>query len=170
MTMALPNKDTRTTPKIRRRRKWNCYSLRDIMAAIVALILLFVFMKFHIDRAIKIAERHHQHQLLHASNTTNNLRRSIHQDKKSIKMLEALPEEKSFWKTLKQCLPQQNQKKCSTFVPENGRQRIGFLAPPGHMTNTFLHLIQAVLNQSEAQKIDLIPTTSMAPYGYGKTQ
>ena len=29
------------------------------MAAIVALILLFVFMKFHIDRAIKIAERHH---------------------------------------------------------------------------------------------------------------
>ena len=71
----------------------------------------------------------------------------------------------------KQCLPQ-IKKSCKTFVPENSGQRVALIAPPGDMTNSFFRLLQVVLGQAQKKhkiEMELIPTTHMAPYGYGKT-
>jgi hypothetical protein len=85
---------------------------------------------------------------------------------------EPLPHEELFMKTLKSCLPQEN-KKCKEFVPEDSGQRVAFLAPPGDLSHVFFRLIQVVLGRAKKKKkidIELIPTTHVAPYGYGKTQ
>ncbi|KAL3938970.1 MAG: hypothetical protein SGBAC_006228 [Bacillariaceae sp.] len=76
-------------------------------------------------------------------------------------------------KTIKKCIPQENSK-CKTFVPENSGQRITLLAPPGTMTSFFSKLVEKTIQAAGSKtkdgvSIDWLPTSHMAPYGYGKT-
>jgi hypothetical protein len=82
--------------------------------------------------------------------------------------------EEMFIKTLKSCLPSEKGDKCKTFVAES-TERIAILAPPGQTTTQLLKLIRSVVAKgqkekgSTTQQLEIIPTTHMAPYGYGKT-
>jgi len=76
-------------------------------------------------------------------------------------------------KTIKKCLPQENPN-CKTFVPENSGQRITLLAPPGKLTTFFSKLVERTIQAAgsktkEGVSIEWLPTSHMAPYGYGKT-
>ena len=101
----------------------------------------------------------------------------------------------TMWKQ-KSCLPQQkispsnkkkkqqtkDKQKCNTYIPpENqNRQRVAILSPPGILTNEFMILLQHAIdtyykNPSMSSTtidriaIDVIRTSHIAPYGYGKT-
>ena len=84
-----------------------------------------------------------------------------------------------FQKSIKSCLPSQGTKKCKQFIPPpaNGkekRQRVGLLSPPGDLSqalqNRIAHLIQQHNKFTEDETpIDLITTTNVPPYGYGKS-
>lgn len=86
---------------------------------------------------------------------------------------EPLANEQLFLSTIKNCLPQTN-KKCKKYIPENtSTQRIAIMAPPGDMTQGFLRFMDTVVERAETKHdidIALIPTSHIAPYGYGKTQ
>ena len=98
---------------------------------------------------------------------------------------EPLEHEKMFEDTLKDCMPfvfedgdrKKNKKECKTFVPEGSKERIGVLAPPGKMTSALVKFINIVLAKAKkeggdeiaATGAEVISTTHMAPYGYGKT-
>ncbi|CAJ1950636.1 unnamed protein product [Cylindrotheca closterium] len=76
-------------------------------------------------------------------------------------------------KTIKKCIPQENSK-CKTFVPENSGQRITLLAPPGSLTDFFSKLVEKTIQAAGSKtkdgvSIEWLPTSHMAPYGYGKT-
>jgi hypothetical protein len=80
-----------------------------------------------------------------------------------------------FTKTLKRCLPAEKGKECKTFIPES-TERIGIIAPPGSMATSLLHVINSVVAQGKHKdgspattKLEIIPTTHVPPYGYGKT-
>lgn len=87
-----------------------------------------------------------------------------------------LQHEEMFTNTLKSCLPAQKGKACKTYMPES-TERIGIIAPPGSMTTSLLRLIEFVVAHSkkaDGSKVtnttfEIIPTTHMPPYGYGKT-
>jgi hypothetical protein len=82
--------------------------------------------------------------------------------------------EEMFTSTLKQCLPAETDEKCKTFVPES-TERIGVITPPGTVAISLLKLINTVVangkkeDGSGVQKIEIIPTSHIPPYGYGKT-
>ena len=85
--------------------------------------------------------------------------------------IQPLKHENILLETMKQCLPQAN-KKCKTYIPENSGQRVALLAPPGDMTYLFFHLLEYIVARTKKKReinMELILTTHMAPYGYGKT-
>jgi hypothetical protein len=79
-----------------------------------------------------------------------------------------------FTNTLKSCLPTEKGNICKTFLP-GSKERIGILSPPGSMTTYLSKLIQSVIahgkktDESTATKLEIVSTTHIAPYGYGKT-
>jgi hypothetical protein len=79
-----------------------------------------------------------------------------------------------FTNTLKSCLPAEKGDACKTFVPESS-ERIGILSPPGSMATFLLKLIHSVIahgkkvDGSTVTRLEIVPTTHIAPYGYGKT-
>ena len=93
-----------------------------------------------------------------------------------IRKVEAKPleHEESFFATIKSCMPETNPK-CKIFIPEHTTtERVALLAPPGDMSNAFFRLLNVVVERAKkknsAVDMQVIPTTHMAPYGYGKTQ
>lgn len=78
-----------------------------------------------------------------------------------------------FFNTLKSCLPNGAEKKCKQFVPDNHIQRIAILSPPGALGFVFESFIDEVvrLHSTEEQQatFELIKTSHVPPYGYGKT-
>lgn len=89
-----------------------------------------------------------------------------------------LKHENKFQKSIKSCIPVQN-KKCKEFVPlsketNEKRQRVGLLSPPGDMSlslqNRLAHIIlQHNQHTEDETPIDLVATTNVPPYGYGKS-
>lgn len=76
-----------------------------------------------------------------------------------------------FIDTLKQCLPEKN-KHCLKFVPDGAtKERIALLRPPGAFGYIFTRFVQDVVDYhwSNTTKLELLPTSHVAPYGYGKT-
>ena len=86
----------------------------------------------------------------------------------------SLKHEEVFTSTLKQCLPVDQGEKCKIFVPES-TERIGIITPPGTIATSLLKLINTVVSKgkkaegSKTQKLEIIPTTHIPPYGYGKS-
>lgn len=154
--MALPNKQTRTIDPRRRKRTASKHGgIKILLLLLPFLIYAFIFYRTSIDFA----------ELENAADTPP--------AEKTMDLL-TLPDEAMFSKTLKQCLPAEN-RKCKTYVPENSGHRIALLAPPGDMTKSFSKVVEHILNSAKHQTkdgidIEWIPTTHMAPYGYGKTQ
>mmetsp|Transcript_28617 Transcript_28617/g.41620 ORF Transcript_28617/g.41620 Transcript_28617/m.41620 type:complete len:437 (-) Transcript_28617:187-1497(-) len=100
-----------------------------------------------------------------------------------------LPNEIDFVKTITSCIPSdctsinrlESKKKrgqCLQFVPETGKERIGILSPPGILSNEFYNWVIKLLETNHEElgsnsdgnniKIELISTSHVPPYGYGK--
>mmetsp|Transcript_32331 Transcript_32331/g.45975 ORF Transcript_32331/g.45975 Transcript_32331/m.45975 type:complete len:379 (+) Transcript_32331:46-1182(+) len=76
-----------------------------------------------------------------------------------------------FQRTLKSCLPYENPK-CKTYVSqEYGKERIAVLRPPGSLGHLFQMFVQEVvrLHGNKYTNIEIVPTSHVPPYGYGKT-
>ena len=102
-----------------------------------------------------------------------------------VKMVEVrdLDHEHLMHKTIKDCLPSVN-KKCKTFVPESlqqdteKRQRVALIVPPGKIASALQNHMSILADEynhenqntnHEHHKIDIIETTHVPPYGYGKS-
>jgi hypothetical protein len=87
--------------------------------------------------------------------------------------IEMLEHEALLKQTMKSCLPESN-KNCKLYIPEKSTtQRVAVMAPPGDFQVDFHRLLQVIVSKArKMQQIDiqLIPTTHVPPYGYGKTQ
>lgn len=87
--------------------------------------------------------------------------------------------ELSFIRTIKDCTDHEEKTtKCMQFLPKQNKdcQRIAILSLPGHSSNRFFQLLQKSLiayyngNKEMMEKeIQLIQTSRVPPYGYGKT-
>jgi hypothetical protein len=91
-----------------------------------------------------------------------------------------LKHEELFRKTVKSCLPAENPK-CNEFIPEpiNAEQkkvqRVAILAPPGEVSMALVNRVEQIVHRHNklANKgtldIEIILTSHVPPYGYGKT-
>ena len=172
--MTLPKVDANTTP-IRPRKatskqsKSTKQATRELLAILLLSLVVTCYYAFHQTTAMT---QHHD-QL-----TTNKVENLDH-PLRSVGT-EPLEHEEMFRRTLKSCLPQEDKKKCKTFIPEGSGERVALIAPPGDMSHPFFELVEAVIknvNKRRKQKgrkdevnVELIHTTHMPPYGYGKTQ
>lgn len=76
-----------------------------------------------------------------------------------------------FFSTLKSCMPS-DKKKCLEYIPDGtDEQRIALLRPPGSLGYLFTRFVEEVvrLHANNSTKLVLLPTSSVPPYGYGKT-
>lgn len=153
--------------KNKRRRKRPIGS--SLYCAIVAVVVLFgIFSIF--GPTGRIVKEHHQKALRQLP------RRMI------LKMVEVkdMVHESIMHKTIRDCLPSQN-KNCMTFVPEplqgdaEKMQRVALIAPPGRLSsglNNHMNLVVDEYNRLENRKdpkIEVIATSHVPPYGYGKS-
>jgi hypothetical protein len=160
--MAVPNRDTLDSQKIvKRAKKGNNFGSR-LVAICILIFLTYIFVV--LQNTIFVADED-----------------GLPMERKSIPVeapvrtvqIQPLKHEQVLLDIVKtkSCLPQ-IKKTCKTFVPENSGQRVALIAPPGDMTNSFFRLLQEVLGRAQEKhkiEMELIPTTHMAPYGYGKT-
>jgi hypothetical protein len=161
--MPLPNKDTIGHEQVllkRKKTKWQCSPVIFGLVAIGFMIVMYASLSTN-----------------GVPNTTMRLeeRNALPTDKKEIIPIKPLLHEPILLQALqKSCLPQTNDH-CKTFIPPNagGKQRVALIAPPGDLTVQFLRVIQEVIEHAtkkdDTVKIELLPTSHMAPYGYGKT-
>jgi hypothetical protein len=92
--------------------------------------------------------------------------------------VEDLAHEELFYNTIKSCIPAEN-KKCKEFVPDNGEakkvQRVALVSPPGDIALSLHNRMEQVMLQhnhrhsKDSLDIDIITTSHVPPYGYGKT-
>eukprot|EP00536_Pseudo-nitzschia_multiseries_P005933 jgi/Psemu1/191940/e_gw1.121.5.1 len=152
-------------------------SLKLLFGGFFFLILICIATTFM--KAIELMEQHENQLLLEEKigNVPVNAMISV--------STERLEHESMFDRTLKQCIPTSSEsdgegnkkKECKTFVPEGSKDRIAVLAPPGKMTTSLTKFIRTVLTKGKSagsdnfaiDRVDIIPDTHMAPYGYGKT-
>jgi hypothetical protein len=84
-----------------------------------------------------------------------------------------LQHESIFSGTIKSCLPER-QKHCRLFIPEHTTtQRVALVSPSGELAQAFHRLLEVVVGRAKRKNkvdIDLILTSHIPPYGYGKTQ
>jgi hypothetical protein len=163
--MAVPNKNTLDSHKIVKRAKKGKNSSSRLVAIFILLFLAYIF--FVLQNTIFVADE---------DGSPIMERKSVPVEEapvRTVQILQPLKHEQVLFDIVKtkSCLPQ-IKKKCKTFVPENSGQRVALIAPPGDMTNSFFRLLQVVLRRAQKKhkiEMELIPTTHMAPYGYGKT-
>jgi hypothetical protein len=92
-----------------------------------------------------------------------------------LKEIELFPDDlhhDGFFATLKSCLPAESGAKCKQFIPDSGVERIGILRPPGSLGVVFDTFIDDVLKLHQPSKnrtLEIITTSHVPPYGYGKT-
>jgi hypothetical protein len=159
--MTMPNKDTRNEPGVRSRGK---RANPETIAILLLCLVVCIYVSFHkTNDLIDHHDNHVAHKDVHAEAPVR------------VVGTERLAHEDLFLETLKSCLPETQKKKCKTFIPEgSSTQRVALIAPPGDMTHIFFRLLQVVLERAKRKQpnldIELIPTTHVAPYGYGKTQ
>jgi hypothetical protein len=92
--------------------------------------------------------------------------------------VEDLDHEELFYSTIKSCIPAEN-KKCNEFVPDNAEgkkvQRVALISPPGDISLSLLNRMEQVMihhnhqHDKDSLDIDIITTSHVPPYGYGKT-
>lgn len=91
-----------------------------------------------------------------------------------------LPNEGDFETTMKDCPHNENIKKCKQFLPSNKkhpfRQRIAILSTPGEIGDVFFDILTRALElyydhdpKVMEDHVELIHTSHVPPYGYGKT-
>eukprot|EP00978_Attheya_sp_CCMP212_P018668 scaffold51546_cov59-Attheya_sp.AAC.4 len=75
-----------------------------------------------------------------------------------------------FFETLKSCVSSNasHKKKCLQHAPE-GVQRVGILSPPGGIADEFASWLQGHEVAANIPNMELIPTSHVPPYGYGKS-
>lgn len=97
---------------------------------------------------------------------------------KNIVRVEELAHEEMFHSTIKSCLPEDKKKKCKEYIIPNvdpPMQRIAVLSPPGVISSTLLNEVEKIARKHNRRKtkvnadIQLIESTHVPPYGYGKT-
>ncbi|KAG7374248.1 hypothetical protein IV203_013343 [Nitzschia inconspicua] len=137
-------------------------------AAVAAMVMVF-FLVFSFQHTFKLMEEHHER---HVARDLND-----HPSIMSHKVgTEPLEHEEMFTNTLKNCLPAEKGKECKTYIPES-TERIGIIAPPGLMATYLFKLMNSVVahgKKSSGSKVtnttfEIIQTTHIPPYGYGKT-
>jgi len=162
-------------------RKWKPNTSRMAFEALFRgiIILLFLCVAVNFMNATELINQHELHMV--AKESIGNIAVKA---MKSI-VIEPLEHEKMFTETLKDCMPSieedgnnnKNKKECMTFIPEGSKERIAVLTPPGKMNESLLKFIRIMLmkgkkdNDGEfaAAQVEVIPTTNMVPYVYGKT-
>ncbi|KAL7580944.1 hypothetical protein ACA910_005761 [Epithemia clementina (nom. ined.)] len=124
-------------------------------------------------------------------NTTDGLlSQSLTATTKPLKVnLPSLQPESVYHGTFKSCLPDINKshhaqeeekgkskQNCREYIiPKSSRQRVAFIHPPGAIGNQVLRIIQVIADYHEKRAmktdyvIDVIDTSHVPPYGYGKT-
>lgn len=100
---------------------------------------------------------------------------------KNLVQVQEMLHEESFRKTIVDCIPSQNPKKCKTFVPEpvgedtEKVQRVALVAPPGKVgTSVLNHMILLAHRFNDfpgnnGPEIKVFQTSHVPPYGYGKS-
>jgi len=158
--MTLPNKDTRQVQITTRRHK---HGQRELF--LVFLLCIVASFYVNVTRTLSLVE-HHEAAL---SQKGIGAYAPVHAVRPDL-----LKHEDLFLKTLKSCLPQKTKAKCKTFVPEETTtERVAVMAPSPELTSSLFRFLQVVIGRAKRRgpvDIELIPTTHMAPYGYGKTQ
>lgn len=156
--MKIASKRSKTGPKAGKRKK---KAPTELLVLLLLALLASIFVGFHqTNQLIAHHDNSKEESIVHADAPIRHIG------------AEPLPHEDIFAQTINSCLPGQN-KKCKMYVPEESGQRVALLAPPGDLTHVFFRLIQVVLGRAQKREltnIELIPTTHIAPYGYGKTQ
>jgi hypothetical protein len=154
--------------RIRHRVDWDVVAIYLLSASIFA-TLVSIF-----GPTIYIVEHHHENSM------------DVREPKPAASVdVDDLSHEELFKKTIKSCLPSENPK-CKEFVPEPIKstrkvQRVAFLAPPGDVSDSLLKRVELIVREHNKQAavtsssnvddlaIDLISTSHVPPYGYGKT-
>lgn len=74
-----------------------------------------------------------------------------------------------FSKTLKECRPEKQQE-CLQFIPDK-KERIAIIRPPGEFGYMFERFVSDVVeyHRTNTTNLELLPTSHVPPYGYGKT-
>jgi len=110
-----------------------------------------------------------------------------HLPPRKIVQVDDLKHEELFRKTIKSCIPAENPK-CKEFVPDpleegdgNGSikkkkvQRVALVTPPGDIASSLLNRIEDIAHEHNKRSnkkdldIEVILTSHVPPYGYGKT-
>lgn len=160
--MTLPNKQT-----ARNREAQKTSSGKRAKPEFIALFLLCLTI------SIFVSVRKTMEVMLHHDNHASDKHEHAHAVPVRQVGTEPLEHEHMFTATVKSCLPEQK-KSCKLFVPENTTaQRVALVAPPGDMASVFFRLLEVVVGRAKRKRkveIDLILTTHIPPYGYGKTQ
>jgi hypothetical protein len=172
--MALPNRDSRNSSKLVQRENGK----NDVKTIAAILLVCCLFSVLVTCRRWNELVEHHEKIM---ENKIVHLK-----DPAQIIYIKPLAHESILSGTMKSCLPQSNPK-CKTFIsPDYNIQRVVLLAPPGDMTSLLLRLLEVVVGRAQKRRqlenekreikmedrqmeIELVSTTHMAPYGYGKT-
>jgi hypothetical protein len=115
-----------------------------------------------------------------ANSAVHNSVRRMNKPRPVVVEVDDLEHEGAFRKAVtKSCLPAKNTK-CGVFIPDpiidtsqSKVQRVALLAPPGHLSGSLVNRIEKIVsdhnNLPDVVKIQLIQTTHVPPYGYGKS-
>jgi len=114
----------------------------------------------------------------HAANKAVDPRISVNAPVNSVEVVD-LDHEKQFQATIKSCLPSKN-KNCREYIPdpppgEQKMQRVALISPPGDIASSLLNEVERIVHQRNRQQhktepdIEVIQTSHVPPYGYGKT-
>jgi hypothetical protein len=160
--MAVPNKETARGREAQRRKPG-----KRAKSELVGLLLLCLVVSIFVS--IRKTQEIVEHHDVHVSH------KDEHAQELPIRKVgtEPLQHEASFSETIKSCLPEDN-KHCKLFIPEHTTaERVAVMAPPGDMEKIFLRLLEVVVGRARRKKkveIELVSTSHVPPYGYGKTQ
>jgi len=160
-------KDLSTMTFVRPPREMRREKAQQMTQGLVILLVLCVLFSFYFSfrETFEIPDHH---KILNSGKEFDADRPQL--DPEEVKLLQ--PED-LFHQTIKSCLPEEN-KKCKLYIPEKTTaERIAVMAPPGDFAVNFYRLLEAIVTHAQkTQKVEiqLIPTTHVPPYGYGKTQ
>jgi hypothetical protein len=164
-----------------RRSKMNKFAISAsrLALALVGMILFLIFCSIWLFASSHSKSGSNNYREQDDNKTTNRRNKAGQQQQQNIRLEPTeLVHEKRFRETIKSCLPSQNPK-CKEFVPnwigaeQHKVERVALISPPGEISSSLAHRIDEIIqkhnNRVGKLDIELIQTSHVPPYGYGKT-
>jgi hypothetical protein len=160
-------------------KKWVISASRLALVWVGAILLLIFCFIWLVATASHPKSDNNHHQMGQHDKTTSRHRKDIQRQQQNIRLEPTeLVHEKRFRDTIKSCLPSENPK-CKEFIPnwigaeQHKVQRVALISPPGEISSSLAHRIDEIINKHNNRvgklDIELIQTSHVPPYGYGKT-